>query len=463
MQKTICLFLSLLLAGCLTGCGFKSGEELYALPQASAEYDSLQSCLQTVLKEGLEYASPLTGSNTQSVQLIDLDSDGRDEAIAFFRDSSDQSQSLKIYIFRELEEHTNAPVLTIEGNGTAINSVVTCQLEGGSGSMYELMVSWQLSTTVYSLSAYSLDNYVLDEMMSGLTYTKYAVEDMDRDGDDEIVVLQLDSSDQSHNRAEYYAAKDGALALQDTVPLSDRMGAVDKIHNSTLPGKLPALYVTGYELDRDGEISSSVVITDVLALRGSKLVNISMDADGKDSSTTVRANLVPDQDINNDGVLEIPSPTPLPGYNGKRNENSSFQDSFYALRWQQFRLSGNRQIICSTFHNTADGWYLTLPKQWDGLISLARDDTSTSLTVERSIVFYYQPSAEGKAKPFLTIYKNSGSDRQSRSEQGDRFLLLSDPDTIYSAEFHDCGWDCGLNRTTLAERFHLIRTDWMNS
>lgn len=35
MRKTILLLFGLLLAACVTGCSFKSGEELYALPQAS--------------------------------------------------------------------------------------------------------------------------------------------------------------------------------------------------------------------------------------------------------------------------------------------------------------------------------------------------------------------------------------------------------------------------------------------
>ena len=114
-------------------------------PRLLAEYDSLQTCLQSILKEGLEYSAPLTGSNTQSVQLADLDNDGQDEAIAFFRDSSADSQSLKIYIFRKSDENTYAPTLMIEGNGTAINSAVCCQLEGGKHSMSELLISWQLS------------------------------------------------------------------------------------------------------------------------------------------------------------------------------------------------------------------------------------------------------------------------------------------------------------------------------
>ena len=52
------------------------------------------------MAQGGEYAAPLTGEMIQSVQLQDLDGDGRQEAIAFFRMSSEE-KPLKIYIFRQ--------------------------------------------------------------------------------------------------------------------------------------------------------------------------------------------------------------------------------------------------------------------------------------------------------------------------------------------------------------------------
>ncbi len=39
------------------------------------------------------------GSNLQSVQMIDLDGDGSEEAVAFFRRASDK-KPMKIYIFK---------------------------------------------------------------------------------------------------------------------------------------------------------------------------------------------------------------------------------------------------------------------------------------------------------------------------------------------------------------------------
>ncbi|MCD8334565.1 MAG: VCBS repeat-containing protein, partial [Clostridiales bacterium] len=66
----------------LSGCSFnvlESTDDLYSLPKASEEYTSLQESLQSLLDSGLEYAPPLSGSNTQPVQLQDLDGDGEQE------------------------------------------------------------------------------------------------------------------------------------------------------------------------------------------------------------------------------------------------------------------------------------------------------------------------------------------------------------------------------------------------
>ena len=58
MRNLLSLLLACLTAITLTGCGLKSGEDLYQLPKASAEYESLQTCLEDILDRGLEYSAP---------------------------------------------------------------------------------------------------------------------------------------------------------------------------------------------------------------------------------------------------------------------------------------------------------------------------------------------------------------------------------------------------------------------
>ena len=112
--------LCLLLA--VSGCGFSfSPEELYSLPQLPAEYTELNNCINQVIESGAEYAAPVSGSNIQSVQLEDLNGDGEEEAVAFFRNTADE-KPLKIYIFTA-EEETYRQTAVIEGTGTSIYSI----------------------------------------------------------------------------------------------------------------------------------------------------------------------------------------------------------------------------------------------------------------------------------------------------------------------------------------------------
>ena len=82
--KRIGLLLALLAAALgLGGCGYDvSVEDLFTLPRMAEGYTDLAQQLDGLLNQGYEYASPTGGRNIQSVQMVDLDGDGREELIA---------------------------------------------------------------------------------------------------------------------------------------------------------------------------------------------------------------------------------------------------------------------------------------------------------------------------------------------------------------------------------------------
>ena len=452
MLALLCILFSLF----LTGCGFKSGDEFYALPKASDVYKSLEICLQQVLDQGMEYSAPVAGTNTRSVHLQDLDGDGEDEAIGFFRDTSGKKSPLNIYFFKKDAEEKYHIAGHISGDGTAINSATTCQFEGDSNSPSELAVSWQVSSGVYALSTYSISEYdgeyAITEMMPSTSYTRYIIQDMDEDGEDELLLINLDASDSGTSVARCFDLSNARLEELSSVPLSNSMGAVDKVHASTLSDGSPAIYITG--LIQSDTISE--VVTDILSLQGGTLRNITLDAKQLSSTSTTRYNLAPDQDINGDGIWEIPTPKRLPSHNPESTE------TFYAVEWRQFARDGSSTLLNTCYYNSTDGWYLDLPEDWNGHISLARSDNSDGPTNERGIVFYF--SQEGsEPTPALAIYKNTGNDRADRATIDGRMLLLSNSDTTYSAKLWNDGSEVDNDTNELFAHFHLITTDWSSN
>ncbi|MCD7760651.1 MAG: hypothetical protein LUH16_02580 [Clostridiales bacterium] len=461
----------------LSGCSLKSGDELYALPKMSSEYESLQQAIQSLLDSGLEYAAPLSGSNTQAVQDVDLDGDGVSEVVAFLRDT--EESTLMVYLFRQNDEGEYEIMTTISGQGSAVNSVVYSQLDGEENM--EIVITWQVSTGVYALSAYSVWSGGNLELMAAQSYTRYSLTDLNGDGTDELLLLYLDTSDTSLNRAEYYTYSDGGLTLTGTARLSYDLASIDRIRSADLYGGESALYVTGYVVDSEtGAASSTIQLTDILALRNGELVNITLDESGSTSATTRRRTYVADQDLNNDGVWEIPTLSSI--YERLDDGSVTVSENFYLVSWVQYDLSGESHVICSTYYNSSDGWYLVLPEGWSGNIALRRSDYSVGETVERSIQFYALTKVDEEAglwlqedestgisvlnnvdaELFMTIYKNTGDDREKRSVLGDRVLLdTGSEDAVYSVELYEtesgfCDWTA----EDVLEQLHIITTDW---
>ena len=443
----------------LGGCAFSSPEELYAVPRASEDYQNLQEQIDQVRGAGAEYAGPLQGTNTQPVQLMDLDGDGIQEAVAFFRTTAaDGSPPLKIYIYRQTGQGDYALWNIIQGDGTAINSISYEDLDGYIDAQgrtdKELVVSWRLSDKVYQLMAYSVRSPEAERLMNPISYTDYALWDMDKDNQREIVVLNLNTVD-GIGQADYYDYRDGQMVLQSSAPLSNAItGLVSDSRPRT--GFLnhngisePALFVTSN--------LTTGVITDIFAWDG-ELKNITYNPVTSMSEGTLRlSNNIAIQDINGDGYLEIPKPTALP------DPRSTGSADFWSVQWIQYSLDGQSTVVYTTYYNGEDGWYLVLPETWQGRIALSRQDNTGS--GERGVLFYPYTAGEternARSQPFLSIYKLTGPNRVARAHTGVRFILLEEEDTIYAAEFHsNSGWDCGVDQEGLKTLFHLIQSDW---
>ena len=130
IQRGLLGALALGLAALLSGCMFQPVDRLYALPVLPQEYKDLQTTIDATMGElGAEYATINYGSNTSTIQLLDMDGDGEQETAAvFLRVTSAEEQPMRVCLFRqgggrEEGDHTYRQVHMLSGEGNSINSV----------------------------------------------------------------------------------------------------------------------------------------------------------------------------------------------------------------------------------------------------------------------------------------------------------------------------------------------------
>ncbi len=440
--------LALCLTLCLTvlgGCAFRQVDELYTLPKLPGDYQNLQSKIEEVtIGTGAEYSAPLWGQYTQPVQFQDLDGDGSLEAIAFFKVSGDE-KPLKIYIFRSTEEGYEVGAV-IEGGGAAIYTIEYKNLN--STPAKELVISWQKSIDVNTLSVYSVERFEVAELMS-TTHTSYELVDIDMDNQEEIMVISIDTVEGTKSRVDCYNANKASLELVSSAPLSQGIISLDPDTSTKRKGNLrgdtpiPALFVTS-------NLGENMIVTDIFAWKDEGLSNVTISAETGVSNSTRRVkDKARPTDINGDNVLELPVPV---------NQRTAAGDSSGVPTldvWYQYDIDGSAKLIYTTYHNFDDGWYFVLPEHWVGKISISQDNM---IVGEKRILFGLWQ--DNQVENFLTIYKLTGPNRHMRARMGGRFTLTADDTTIYCAEFSTGGWSSGLDETGVKEHFKLTQTEW---
>ena len=448
----------------LTGCVFRSPDELYQLPKRSEGYEMLTAEIDRVRRNlemefgTVESAVIYSGENTSTIQFQDLDGNGTTETAVTFLRVPGAELPLRIYFFTKQPDGSYEVSCVVEGPGAAIYAVDYEELSGEGKK--ELIVSWQTSTNMYQLGVYSLKNTENDTLLSpdGMsqtetlpeatelmttTYSGYSLLDIDQDNCVELAVIRIDSAG-INSLVELYGWRDGAFSSLGASRLSNGIAALTKVRSNFVAGSIRAIYITGVLVDASQS-------TDIVAWRDGRLVNLSLNKESGVSNETIRDYIVSPTDVNDDTVLEMPQPRTIPVYGGGVSRDH------YLISWSQYDIEGKKSPVFTTYHNQLDNWYFEVPDYWVDKITIERDD---SVTGERAVVFYRWNGPEQDPSPFLVIYKLTGINRTLRATQGDRFILSEDDSTIYAASLIPCKWDHGLDQTDVLSRFHRTITSW---
>ena len=413
----------------LGGCSApSSAESLFTLPQLPIEYNDLSRQINDLFADGYEYASPTSGRNIQSVQMVDLDGDGDEEAVAFFRRISDE-KPLKIFVFSANNE-TYKLLCSIESSGSAVDSIYYEDLTGDGRR--ELVVGWRISADVQTVAAYTVEEEPVTLMQS--SYVRYSIEELDGDGIPSLLLFRLD--DEGNSIAEFYSWRNDVMAVSYSTNLTGTMAELARgsVVSGRLRGDHAAVFVTGVS---DEAMASTDIIT---YHAGVGLVNLAVDPQTGNSGVNFPYMQLRPQDIDGDGVIDVPSP--------QMDEKGRATG---IVEWLTYDGEGRAELVMTTYHNVAGGWYFVLPKEWQGRAAVSNADSGVN---ELQAIL----SLDGKEVGI--IYTLTGENRENRALRGNRQVIKRQTGTTYAGEILPLGEKMGLTDELLRQNFRIISSQW---
>ena len=413
----------------LCGCN-SSVYDMYRLPKRSEEFANLQSVMEQAMT-GLEYCAPISGEHQQTVQMADLNGDGSNEYILFAKSTSDKP--LQIFIFAEdNEEYILAD--TIECKGSAFEQVEYVRMNGKPG--YEMVVGRQVSDQVVrSVSVYTMVNGQMEQMLTA-NYSKFSCNDLDSDGMTELLILRPGDSDSDNGIAELYSFNNGEMSRSTEVNMSAPADKIKRI----IPGKLEdgktAVFVAS-------DVQSSAIITDVYAVIDDAFANVSFSNESGTSVQTLRNYYVYADDIDSDGILELPSLISMP---------TSENGDQHIIRWYSMMSDGTEVDKMYTYHNFVGGWYLQLDSTLASRFSVVQKGNSYEFSI-------FDEKSDTTDK-LMTIHMLTGQKREEMAQEGNRFVVFRDESVIYAVNLEVASAAYNMSKESLIDAFHLILQDW---
>lgn len=435
MIRKLQMLLIILAALLLSGCTMRTVEQMYTPPKRSEEYKELQEAIDTAMY-GLTYCSPQSGENQQTVQMADLDGDGQDEYLVFAKGASEKP--LQVLIFKQDEDGYVRTMDTIGCNGLSFEQVEYVEFDDYPGC--ELVMGIQVSDQVMrSIAVYSFHSGDAEQILLN-AYSKFLTCDLDVDGKKELMVFRPGEAEMDRGMAVLYSFQDGEIRRSVETELSESPEQIRRLLSGKLQGGTPAVFVASATGENE-------IVTDIFALIDGKLTNISFSTEADTSIRTLRNFYVYAEDIDGDGVMELPSLITMKPVTVWQDEEQKF-----LLRWFAVDPEGWEIDKLVTYHDYIGGWYLQLDGDWASRVSVNQNGGIYT--------FYVWDESYDMATELFTVYLLNGVNRDADTTTDGRFPLYRAEAVAYAAKLADGAVEYDITEEYLTESFRLIRQDW---
>lgn len=399
MSRAICLLLALcfLLTSC-TGVNPFNEEDLLKPPRLTAEQKEIEDALLSSVNSGdLTFKYPKSGEHRSAFIFRDIDGDGQEEALVFYVTNASDSTFLSV-LDRMPDGSWQSPN-AIAGAEENVEFISFANLT--DESRCDILVGWSDPTgQTKRLNVYSfLDNRLESRFEDGAqSYDTYLAANLDSEPLTELALLSRDQRDRVPSQWLHLFAYDGSvLKMMNDIRLSSYMTGCRGITSGKLSQTDARAGIFIDEITEDGTLATEVFVVgqpdgeksaapeksssygnkrletiiwegmtapaDLTPEESSALSQPAEDEAPVDAPTLYDLTRRPDNtdvcnDVNGDGIIEIPTGRVMPGY-----ESYDASEQFYLTQYK--RLQGNALVdVFSAAINRDGGYQIKFPAAW---------------------------------------------------------------------------------------------------
>lgn len=433
-KKFIALLMVICICSSFCGCAFVDNtDDMVSPPELTGEMSPIADALYDVTGADCDLKYPTEGTHRSAIVLEDINGDSIFEAFAFYSTSGDEMTTMHINVICKNDgEWVSISDQTIVATG--VEMVDFCDLDGDGTE--EILVGWDVNgTSEKQLSVFTFrENELTQQLLQA--YTSFLCCDIDSNGTNEIFVHLLNVSEKI-NRAIVYSYNEKGMAQTAGCIMDSSVKSAAAPVLSVLSNGQKAIYID--------EIKGVGAVTEVLYISKGELINPLLDNDiSFENNSTLRAASLEIQDINQDGILEIPIASELPNA-------VSDGEKLYYTNWCSF--NGEKlSIKLVTIVNTVDGYYLTVPNSMVGYIAVYKDIEKH----ERR--FYHYDSVNAVLGKLLFTVTAIDADEWDSSDfaRGSKAELSRNKDVVFVAELGEGASAFAITTDVIIDSFNLV-------
>lgn len=396
-----------------------NSDSLISPPVLFPQQQQIMNALTNSVGDKISLEYPQTGKNRSAFVLFDLDGDSVSEAIAFYRLSADDviNDTVHINILKNDTSLGWTSVCDIVGEASAIDRVSVANFKDTA----EIIIGWDvIRENQRTLVCYSLKGNVLSRDYTA-PYIEFAVADFyaENEGDELITVNFSKEKELAANaqHAKLIVKESGGFAVKSTAPLDFRVTG----YKTCLAGKYNE---KDYAFFLDGVIDTEKVNSQILIVDSKGQLLNPLVKDNVTAEDNIRKSTLLTQDINGDGIYEVPHQEAVTGYGDVPESERIYKTVFKTL--SNGELKKSLVMYISPF-----GVRIGINEKLDGNVTIKPDFT------KNEIVFYEFNKTLADSTNMLFSVKVSEKEGYEQIEGYD--ILKSTDYTVVSVNVADGG------------------------